>query len=149
MGVENRQWPATWAEIAALIPHQGTMCLLESVVDYADDSIVCTTRSHASSDNPLLRDGQLSALHLCEYGAQAMALHGGLSTQDALPKAGWLVALRDVQLAVARVEPAGTLQVRAQRLHASEAGWLYEFTVSNDDGRLASGRATVMLRRSQ
>jgi predicted hotdog family 3-hydroxylacyl-ACP dehydratase len=148
MAPDNRRLPATRAEIAALIPHQGTMCLLESVADWSEESIVCTTRSHASPDNPLRRDGQLSALHLCEYGAQAMALHGGLSTQDALPKPGWLVALRDVQLAIARVESAGILHVRAQRLHASEAGWLYEFSVSNGDGQLASGRATVMLRRS-
>lgn len=143
MATESRL-PATRAEIAALIPHQGTMCLLESVANWTEESIACTTRSHTSLDNPLRRNGRLSALHLCEYGAQAMALHGGLSTERATPKPGWLVALREVRLAVAHVEPVGTLQVRAQRLHAGEAGWLYEFSVSDDERSLASGRATVM-----
>ena len=90
--------PATRAQIAARIPHQGARC------------------------NPLRREGQLSAVMLCEYGAQAMAVHGGIVAHAAgsRPPAGWLVALREVQLTVASVEADGELEVVARRLAASD-----------------------------
>jgi len=141
--------PATHEAIAALIPHQGAMCLIDAVSECSPTGIVCRTRSHAREDNPLLREGRLAALHLCEYGAQAMALHGSL-TGDA-PGAshpGWLVALRDVVLAMATVDPDGTLEVRAQQLHSGSSGLQYEFAVACGDRLLASGRATVMFRRT-
>jgi predicted hotdog family 3-hydroxylacyl-ACP dehydratase len=143
--------PGTRARIAALIPHQGAMCLLDSVVESTADHIVCRTRSHASPANPLRRNGRLSAVHLCEYGAQAMAVHGGLAARSAgrPPPPGFLVALRDVQLAVADVEPSGELEVRAQCLHTTDSAWQYHFDISRAGQPLASGRATVMLRGSQ
>ena len=101
--------PTTRDQLAELIPHQGTMCLLECVQSMTADAIICSTRSHAAPDNPLRHNGQLSALTLCEYGAQAMAVHGGLSARAAgqSPRSGLLVALREVHLAVATVEPVG------------------------------------------
>ena len=53
-----------------------------------------------------VRPGVLRALHLCEYGAQAMAAHGGLLARDTGggAKAGMLVALRGVALHVARID---------------------------------------------
>ena len=84
-----------------LIPHAGGMCLLDEVVAWDDAAIHARTRSHARDDNPLRSDGQLRALHLAEYGAQAMAIHGGLlaRAQGAVAAPGYLVSLRDVELA--------------------------------------------------
>ena len=65
-------------ELPELIPHAGSMCLLDRVVAHSEHDIECTARSHTSPDHPLRRDGQLSALHLVEYAAQAMAAHGAL-----------------------------------------------------------------------
>lgn len=142
--------PATRAQIAALIPHQGAMCLLDEVKESTDDIVRCVSRSHASPDNPLRREGQLSAVMLCEYGAQAMAVHGGIAAQAAgrRPPAGWLVSLREVQLAVASVEAAGELEVVARRLAASDTAWQYEFAVTQAGHLLARGRATVRLVRT-
>lgn len=142
--------PANREQIEALIPHQGTMCLLDSVRESTPDMIVCMTRSHASPENPLRHHGRLSAVHLCEYGAQAMAVHGGLIANAAGlgAQSGLLVALRDVQLSAATVEPTGVLEVHAQRVHASDAASQYEFTVSREGQHLATGRATVAFRRS-
>ena len=59
------------AEIRALIPHAGLMCLLDRVLQWDDESIVCVSQTHRDSNNPLRRDRRLSALHAVEYGAQA------------------------------------------------------------------------------
>ncbi len=142
----DKALPATRAAIAALIPHQGAMCLLESVTAWTEAGIVCTTSSHAAADNPLYRDGLLAALHLCEYGAQAMALHGALGDAAGASKPGMLVALRDIKLAVACVEPRGQLEVRAQQVQASATGCQYEFEVKLEARVLASGRAMVLFR---
>lgn len=142
--------PATRQQIAALIPHQGTMCLLDEVREATAETIVCASWSHASPDNPLRREGRLSAVTLCEYGAQAMAVHGGMAARASgvQPQSGWLVALRDVQLGVAYVEATDKLEVSARRLAESDTVWQYEFTVTQAGQRLASGRATVVLRES-
>jgi predicted hotdog family 3-hydroxylacyl-ACP dehydratase len=129
-----------------LIPHHGMMCLLDIVVSWDDESIVMTTTSHRRADNPLLRDGRLRGVHLCEYGAQAMAVHGGLLAQrdGAVARPGLLVSLRAVKLHVARFDDVpGSLTVRAEKLLAGDSGWQYAFRVESDENVLAEGRAAV------
>ena len=132
---------------SALIPHSGAMCLLDEVVAWDADSLHARTRSHARSDNPLRSDGRLRALHLAEYGAQAMAVHGGLRAraQGAVAAPGYLVSLRDVELAVARIDDIGdALDVHAQRLLAGDGHWQYAFRVEHAGRVLAQGRAAVI-----
>ena len=66
------------ARITALIPHQGAMCLWDEVLDWDAGAIRLRTAGHRASDNPLRSGGGLRAVHLCEYGAHAKAVHGGL-----------------------------------------------------------------------
>jgi predicted hotdog family 3-hydroxylacyl-ACP dehydratase len=137
-------------EILRLIPHQGRMCLLDAVVDWDDAQIECRTATHRDPANPLRHDGALAALHLAEYGAQAMAIHGGLLERAAggAARPGVLVALRDLRLAVARIDDlAAPLTVRAKRLLANADGLLYSFEIDADGQRLASGRVGVMYDR--
>ena len=61
------------AGIAARIPHQGSMCLLDAVLDWSPTSIACRAISHADPANPLRADGRLGAEAGIEYAAQAMA----------------------------------------------------------------------------
>src|SRR6478735_11080798 len=112
--LDKSQW-------SALIPHQGTMCLLDTVVAWDAERIHARTASHRRSDNPLRADDRLRSLHLCEYGAQAMAVHGGLLARAAGGRAapGLLVSLRDVELTRAYVDDlTGELDVHAERLLA-------------------------------
>ena len=90
------------AGIAALIPHAGTMCLWDALLSADAQLAHCITDSHLRPDNPLRRDGRLSAVHLIEYGAQAMAVHGGWLAQAAGTAAqpGVLAAVRDLRLLV-------------------------------------------------
>jgi predicted hotdog family 3-hydroxylacyl-ACP dehydratase len=140
--------PLPQSDWSALISHQGLMCLLDTVVDWDHTRIHARTESHRRADNPLRSDGLLRALHLCEYGAQAMAVHGGLIARAAGTRAapGLLVSLRAVELHVARVDNlADALDVHAERLLSGEGSWQYAFRVEHAGAMLASGRAAVMV----
>lgn len=133
---------------AALIPHTGTMSLLDEVVEWDATRLHARSASHQRADNPLRADGVLHAVNLCEYAAQAMAVHGGLCARagggDARP--GYLVALREVQLHVARIDDLpGRLQVHVERLLATPGSLQYAFRVEHRGSVLARGRAAVML----
>ena len=135
-------------DISELIPHQGGMCLLERVVEFDDARVRCATATHRDSANPLRRDGKLAAVHLCEYGAQAMAVHGGLLARraGAAAKPGLLVSLRGVSFALAHVEQLpDELVVDAERLVESEASWQYAFRITHRGEVVCEGRAAVMM----
>lgn len=135
------------AAIAMLVPHAGRMCLLDTVVAWDAQRIHCRTRSHALPDNPLRDGGGLRALHLCEYGAQAMAVHGGLLARAAGGRAapGLLAALRAVRLHASHVHAlGGWLDIIAERLLDTSGGWVYAFHASHQGQPLAEGRATVL-----
>jgi predicted hotdog family 3-hydroxylacyl-ACP dehydratase len=136
---------ADWAD---LIPHQGLMCLLDRVVTWTPDAIYARSESHRRLDNPLRSDGVLRAIHLCEYGAQSMAVHGALIAREAGATAapGFLVSLRNVSLALARIDDLdGPLDVHGERLLGSDTSWQYAFRIEHAGIQLASGRAAVML----
>ena len=131
----------------ALIPHQGTMCLLDDVVAWDADAIHMQSRSHRRADNPLRSDGRLRAVNLCEYGAQAMAVHGGLlaRAEGGAAAPGLLVSLRAVELFVERVDDLeGALDVHAEKLVGSDASWQYAFRIEHEGVVLARGRAAVL-----
>lgn len=134
-------------QIAARIPHQGTMCLLDRVESWDANRIVCRAGSHRAGDNPLRAAGRLGAANGIEYAAQAMAVHGALlAAGDARPKAGYLTSVRSVNLHVDRLDQvAGELQIVAERLSGDAVSVLYSFTVSADDQLLLDGRASAVL----
>lgn len=130
-----------------LIPHAGAMCLLDEVVAFDDTRIHALAMSHCDADNPLRSDGRLRAVHLCEYGAQAMAIHGGLlAHRDGdVARPGMLVSLRAVKLHVERIDDiVGALDVHAEKLLDGGASWQYAFRVESLHRVLAEGRAAVM-----
>ncbi len=150
MTESDRARPIGREAIAALIPHQGAMCLLDRVLEWDANRILLATASHRSKDNPLRSGGRLRTLHLCEYGAQAMAVHGGLMAQAAGSRAqpGMLVSLREVRFHRDYIEDlSGELEVEARRLIESAGSWQYSFVVRHGGDRLAEGRAAVMMMR--
>jgi predicted hotdog family 3-hydroxylacyl-ACP dehydratase len=131
-----------------LVPHAGGMCLLARIVSAGERDIVCATDSHRSAANPLRRDGALAALHLAEYGAQAMAVHGGLADPRAKERGGMLVSIRDLVLAVDRLDDIdGELTITATRLVANAEGNIYAFSASGAGRELGRGRVSVMFRK--
>ena len=87
-------------------------------------------------------------MHLCEYGAQAMAVHGGLLARDqgTVAPPGMLVALRGVALHCDRIDDLpGALECEAEALIAGGVAQQYRFTIRHGGTVLAEGRAAVML----
>ena len=135
-------------DIQILIPHRGPMCLLERIVRWSAGGVTLATTTHASTTNPLRCHERLRAIHLCEYGAQAMAVHGGLIARAAggVATPGLLVSLRDVVLSADYIESlAGELLVEVERLQAGVAGLQYAFRVTHRDVELARGRAAGLV----
>lgn len=136
------------AAIEAMIPHKGVMCLWDEVLAWDARGVRLRSRGHRDPAHPLRSDDRLRAVHLCEYGAQAMAVHGGLrgAAAGATPKAGFLVALRDVRLHVARIDDlSDALECEAEVLAESETSQQYAFRISHAGRIVAEGRAAVML----
>jgi predicted hotdog family 3-hydroxylacyl-ACP dehydratase len=137
------------AEIETLIPHSGSMCLLDEVTQWDDRSITCVSNTHRDPANPLRRDGRLSAVHAFEYGAQATAVHGGLRARSVgeIAPPGYLAALRDARLHVAHLDDIqSALEVRALRLFGDSVNCVYECRISAADRLLAKGRITIIQR---
>lgn len=133
--------------IARLVPHAGRMVLWQRVLECTPDAIALQAFDHGDAAHPLRRAGRLHALHLCEYGAQAMAVHGGLlaSRGGGAARPGLLVALRGVQLHCTRIDTLdGPLEGRAEVLVQGDTGWQYAFTVHHAGALLAEGRAAVI-----
>jgi predicted hotdog family 3-hydroxylacyl-ACP dehydratase len=141
--------PINKAEIRILIPHSDLMCLLDEVTQWDDRSIVCITNTHRDPDNPLRRDGRLSAVHAFEYGAQAAAVHGGLRARSVGTTAapGYLAAMREGRLHVTRLDHVHLpLSIRATRLFGDRANTVYEFFISAATVLIAEGRITIVER---
>ncbi len=135
-------------EILKHVPHAGPMCLIDEVASWDASRIVCIARNHAREDHPLRRFGRLSALHLIEYGAQAMAIHGALLERERGAKAqpGMLVSVRDFQTTVLVLDSlAGELTIEAHSQMARPGALIYEFRCRHEGSAIASGRVAVML----
>jgi predicted hotdog family 3-hydroxylacyl-ACP dehydratase len=130
--------------IRALIPHAGRMCLLDQVLAYDPERIVCSCTSHTNDRNPLRTNDGLSAVHAIEYGAQAMALHGALLGGAKRP--GYIVAVREVQMNVDWLhEILGPVRVTAKVLMRDERAATYWFLLEVENETLVVGHLSVAL----
>jgi len=136
-------------ELCSLIPHAHAMCLLDRVEDWGDKFVCCTSHSHRLSNNPLLRDGRLAAVHAIEYAAQAMAVHGALLArgQGKQAQQGYIAALRDIVLHTDFLQDKeAPLDIRADALLQNQGAMIYQFKVASGEVGIAEGRITVMKR---
>ena len=108
----HRTLPIKKIHFQDLIPHEGSMVLIDQVDDWDLNKISCSSRSHLLSNNPLMVNNSLSAMHLIEYGAQAMAIHRGLLTGKSLQ--GFLAAVRDANFFIDNLDNVhGALHIQA------------------------------------
>jgi predicted hotdog family 3-hydroxylacyl-ACP dehydratase len=136
------------AEIAARVPHSGTMCLLHALHESSDTHVLCSATSHHAADNPLRSASGLLSCNAIEYAAQAMALHGAMTAEaGAPPRGGRLASVRGVTLRVPRLDEIdGPLFVHAERLAGDSGQAMYQFTLRDQQqNALVQGRATVLL----
>lgn len=136
-------------DLCRLIPHQDPMCLLDTVEQWDETSITCTTASHRDAKNPLRRDNHLESICGVEYAAQAMAVHIGLLQQGKEHRLamGYLGALKNLMLRATRLDDVkGDLTVHVTRLVGDLNSFIYAFRVSAERQELLNGRASIFLK---
>ena len=143
----GRQW------IEAHVPQKDGMCLLDEVLSWDSEQLLCRSATHHRPDHPLRAHEQLGSACAIEYAAQAVAVHGALcqtgSRSDS--KHGLLASVRDVELAVLRLDTvAGDLLVHVRRIQSDARGALYAFEVSEQPATppsapIARGRLSLWL----
>lgn len=135
------------AWIAARIPHQGSMCLLDRVEQWSAQGARCIATSHRSPHNPLRAHGRLAAVCGIEYAAQAMAVHGALlAQQQDRPRLGYLGSVRGASFHVGRLDDIeDELIVDVTRFGGDASTILYDFVVSAANRKLIEGRAAVIV----
>jgi len=136
--------PLNQAQFAHLIPHTGTMMLIDQVASWSTHQIQCISHSHLDSSNPLRLNGHLSAMHLIEYGAQSMAIHGGLLSGKSSP--GFLAAVRGAHFYIESLDTlTGALHIEANAELKIENGAVYSFRITDSQATLLlDARATVI-----
>lgn len=142
----------TGIDIASLIPHAGSMCLLNGVDHYDECHIVCRTHSHRDAHNPLRYAEQLSVQAGIEYAAQAIAVHGGLLARQhdvhASPRQGVIAVLIDVRWQVERLDNlTADLIVSAERLAELPQGLHYHFALHSAHQTLLEGEMMIALQQ--
>lgn len=132
-----------------MIPHSGTMCLLDEIVRWDQESAFAKATSHRSPEHPLREQGRLGIVCAAEYAAQVMAVHAGLMRDShplARPAPGRLVQLKDMRWSVERLDDIVVpLMIEVRLVYRLGSGSIYGFAVSAGQRALASGRASVML----
>jgi predicted hotdog family 3-hydroxylacyl-ACP dehydratase len=138
------------AWITRHIPHQGSMCLIDEVLDWNASRIRCLSSAHRSPTNPLRAHDQLGAVCGIEFAAQAIAIHGALlaSESSAQCRPGYLASVRDVTLHATRLDDAAEdLLATAVRVSGDDSTLLYDFSLSAGARILLSGRTTIVIGR--
>ncbi len=123
------------------LPHAGSMCLLQLVA--SDGGKQSWGEAEIGADNPLLREGRLSAWCGLEYAAQLLACHGALQ-QGPMSQARVVMA-RTLQSHETSLPAGSRLQVAvtigAQQSDALSA----EFVIRDSSGTaLCSGELTAL-----
>jgi predicted hotdog family 3-hydroxylacyl-ACP dehydratase len=133
--------------LAANLPHQGAMNLLDEIVEWSDERLRALASGHRSAAHPLRRGAELPVACAIEYAAQAAAAHGALVA--AAPSGpGLLVAVRAVEFHATRLDDAAApLEVAVESMGGGESGVIYRFDVSSAGRPLATGRLTVAFTR--
>jgi len=138
-------------DIAALLPHAGDALMIERVLRWDEAEILVATTRHRAADNPLRHEGRLAAVHLAEFAAQSMAIHGGLRTVAAggKPQPALLVSARDLAFTRDFIDDLpGEIEITARMLLANAGNWQYEFAVRHAGAVIGSGRvAAIAIRR--
>ena len=136
-------------EIGRLLPHSGSMCLLDSVDGWDELSIRCRAVTHRERTHPLRSRGQLPVSAGLEYAAQAMGVHAGLLDRGSRTEGriGYVGSVRDITFAVDRLDDtASDLIVEATRLAEGDQSYMYRFTVSLGDRTVIEGRASIFIK---
>lgn len=135
-------------QLSALLPHAGSMRLIDGVESWDEMTIRCRTQSHRDPSNPLRNRGRLDVVAGLEYAAQTMGVHVGLLAGGPSqgPSIGFVGGVRDVVFGRECLDDClGDLTIDAERLFADDRSVLYRFTIVCEGRMVMSGRASIFL----
>lgn len=130
--------------IRELVPHSGSMVLLDRALHADAESLAAEVRIHAAS---MLADANgVGAWVGIEYMAQAIAAHAGwLSLQRGEPvKVGFLLGSRKYEAKVPHFALGSVLQVHVQRVLQADNGLgAFDCRIDIEGGMQGAATATV------
>lgn len=133
------------SSFSQLLPHHGSMCLLEKIVAWDRQQILGSSQSHRNPLNPLRKNDKLSAIHALEYGMQAIAIHGGLLHPGQTTTLSYLAALREVKLYVTRLDTIDPpLDIEAHCLLNQGDNSIYSLKVSSLNKIIVTAQVTII-----
>lgn len=132
--------------VEELLPHSGSMVLLDAVVDHGAEWTACSARVDA---NELFRgpDGRVPCWVGVEYMAQCIAVDGALRAREAgarLP-IGLFLGSRELRFNARYFEPGQQLEVSARHITGDASLAAFQCEIRDRESRelLADGRLSV------
>jgi predicted hotdog family 3-hydroxylacyl-ACP dehydratase len=130
---------STFPAIEALLPHRGTMLLIERVVA-ADDASIEAEQIVPATGWYLDTEGRMPAWIGIEAMAQAIAAHVSLCAlwRGEPPRCGVLLGAKDYRAAVSGYGVGERLRISARHCYGDESGFsAYDCAIAGRDGLLA------------
>ena len=111
---------ATLPTPAEVLPHAAPMVLLDEVISWQGDTVVCSVA--ITEQSLFLRAGRIRAAVLIEYMAQTIGVLAGLVSRAAGegPRVGYLIGVREAVLEIDEVAIGDCLTVKAQRVFGDD-----------------------------
>jgi 3-oxoacyl-[acyl-carrier-protein] synthase-1 len=134
---------ASYPPIVDVVPHRPPMLLLDRVLSYDGERVVCELV--LTPDSPFCDGAEVPAIVGVEYMAQAIATGAGLSARDKgqPPRVGFLLGCRSLTLAVDSFSVGDRLTVEARRTWGENDIGSFACKVRRGDDVLAEGALTV------
>jgi predicted hotdog family 3-hydroxylacyl-ACP dehydratase len=134
----------SYPPIVELVPHRPPMLLLDRVLSYDGECVVCETV--LGPESPFAAQGHVPALVGIEYMAQTIAAGAGLSARDKGSQSGqmgFLLGCRSLTIAVDSFDVGDRLTIEARRTWGETALGSFACKVQRGAEVLVEGALTV------
>jgi len=134
----------SYPPIVELVPHRPPMLLLDRVLSYDGERVVCETV--LGPDSPFAEQGEVPAVVGIEYMAQTIAAGAGLSARDKGDQAGrtgFLLGCRNLSIAVDSFQIGDRLTIEARRTWGENQIGSFACKVQRGSEVLVEGALTV------
>jgi predicted hotdog family 3-hydroxylacyl-ACP dehydratase len=134
----------SYPPIVELVPHRPPMLLLDRVLSYDGECVVCETV--LGPDAPFAEQGHVPALVGIEYMAQTIAAGAGLSAREkgsTSGQMGFLLGCRSLTIAVDSFDVGDRLTIEARRTFGETALGNFACKVQRGAEVLVEGALTV------
>lgn len=128
---------------ANLMPHSAPMVLIDRLIDVGEDFV--HTQIDIRTDIPFFEKGKVPSYVGIEYMAQTIAVWSGFQSkkQGDMPKIGFLLGSRLLDLKVSHFFEGGTLDVYGHLIFNSEEMASFDCWIDQDGQRLSNAKLNV------